>query len=95
MSGLPSEVSFCRSDDQVFAEVDGEIIMMDVVSGDYIGLNAVGSSIWGLIEVPKTLEQICAGLMGEYEIDEQTCRAETEHFLTSMSEKGMIKQNAQ
>jgi hypothetical protein len=46
------------------SEIDGEVVMMNIESGKYIGMNQVGSEIWKILEAgPLTLNQICSALL--------------------------------
>ena len=70
--------------------LDDEIVMMDSEKGMYYNLDPIGSRIWTLLDTPQTLENICTQLMEEYDIDQATCQLETEAFLQSLAERGLI-----
>jgi len=68
-----------------------EVVMMNVLTGDYLGLNSVASSIWKLLEKPISGNDICLHLHEEYEIDEKTCQEKTTDFLTKLEKENLIK----
>jgi Coenzyme PQQ synthesis protein D (PqqD) len=70
--------------------LDDEIVMMDSEKGMYYNLDPIGSCIWALLDTPQTLESLCKSLMNDYDIDETTCQLETEVFLHSLAERGLI-----
>jgi Coenzyme PQQ synthesis protein D (PqqD) len=70
--------------------LDDEIVMMDSEKGMYYNLDPVGSRIWTLLDTPQTLESLCKSLMDDYNIDETTCKLETEAFLQSLVERKLI-----
>ena len=76
--------------DFLASQLGEEIIILDMKSGDYIGLNKVGSAVWKLIDEPTTLDEIIQSLLTSYDIDEEQCRSEVTTFLTGMVEKNAI-----
>ncbi len=44
-----------------------------LLSGVYYGLNAVGASIWNLLQQPRTVSEIRDAILGEYEAEPQQC----------------------
>ncbi|MFM7022573.1 MAG: PqqD family peptide modification chaperone [Flavobacteriales bacterium] len=73
-----------RSDNYVFNEVDGELVMMNIETGSYASLNDTGKAIWLQLENPKTLDAVIADLLNEYEIDRATCEKEVVPFVEKM-----------
>jgi hypothetical protein len=78
-----------RNDGLLTAEVDGELMAMSVEKGICYGLNAVGTRIWALIAEPRTVEELCALLVSEYEVDPAQCRSEVLGLLEDMSAEGL------
>jgi hypothetical protein len=80
------------SEQQVACEVADEVVLLSMQSGQYYGLNAVGASIWRLIQKPRTLAEVRNGLLAEYEdVSAETCDAETLAFVTNMLGLGLIQ----
>jgi hypothetical protein len=79
-----------RRDGWLAAKVGQELVMMSVENGVYIGLNAVGARLWEMIDTPKEVDELCAGLAEEYEVTEEACRAEVESFLADLEQRGAI-----
>ncbi len=80
-----------RKDDQLLSSpLADEIVMMNVKTGDYLGLNGVATSIWNLLEKPITIDEICHELLEEYEIDKATCAEKTIEFLIKLKEDNLI-----
>ena len=80
-----------QSEDQVAAEVDGEVVMMSVEKGNYYGLDEVGSRIWALIETPCTLDELCDALAAEFDVERATCERDVTRFLEEMAEQGLVR----
>jgi coenzyme PQQ synthesis protein D (PqqD) len=57
------------SPDVVFRDLEGEAVILDLTSGRYFGLNAVGTRIWMLLEAGTPIEQIVRTVAEEYAAD--------------------------
>jgi len=80
------------SDQQVACEVADEVVLLSMDNGQYYGLNAVGASIWRLIQTPRTLEEVRDRLLAEYaDVSAETCADETLAFVTTMLELGLVR----
>jgi hypothetical protein len=67
MSSISLESTFIRSKDTMFRDVDGEAVILDLHSGTYFGLNAVGTRIWQLLEQHGRLRTVHNELCREYD----------------------------
>ena len=57
-----------RQGDWLSARVGDELVMMSAASRHYVGLSEVGARIWELIEQPRSLDEVCARLVEEYDV---------------------------
>lgn len=76
--------------DHLFSDLAEEAVILSLRNGKYYGINHVGASIWSIIQKPVTLAEVESHLMNEYEVDEQTCRAEVVLFLETMIREKLI-----
>jgi len=88
---ISDDMIVVRSAEPLTAAIDGEIVMLSPDQGAYFGLNAVGSSIWQLIEVPRTVSSVCRAMTSEYDVDGQTCRTEVVAFLDDLERAGLVE----
>ncbi len=72
------------------AELDGEICLFHPENAQYLNLNATGSAIWTMLEAPTDRDGLVAQLLARYEVEEATCRSETEAFLSEAFALGML-----
>lgn len=72
------------------AKVGGELLMMSVVSGDYVGLNEVGARIWELLEEPQQLDTLCGRLRDEFDVSDEACRSQVETFIKELAKHGAV-----
>lgn len=80
-----------RSDSAVVAEVDGQLVALDVNQGVCYGLNRVATRIWNLIQTPTTADKIVDVLTQEFDVDRATCLAETLYLLTDLQAAGLAR----
>ena len=79
-----------KQGDWLAAKVGDELVMMSAGKGNYLGLTEIGTRIWELVEVPQTIEDLCAQLVTEFDVTQDVCRAEVETFLRELEEHGAI-----
>jgi len=80
-----------RKQDQLFSEIDGEVVMLSVENSEYYGMDKIGSRIWQLIEKPVTLKQLIGILLNEYEVPEEQCKEDTLKFIEQLLEKDLVE----
>jgi hypothetical protein len=86
-----SETSILSQAGNVIAtEVDGEAIIMTIERGQCYGFDAIGTRIWSLIERPTRFGDVCATLLGEYDIDHETCRQDVARLLSELFRERLI-----
>lgn len=73
------------------SKIGDEVVMLDMDSGFYFGLNAVASIIWGKLEKPISFEEVINELLDEFKIDRDTCENDTRSFLNQLLDKNIIK----
>jgi hypothetical protein len=73
------------------SKIGEEVVMLDMDSGLYFGLNSVASIIWVKLEKPISFEEIVDQLLEEYGIDRQTCETDTKVFWDQLLDNNIIK----
>jgi hypothetical protein len=77
--------------DQLSCDLAGEVAILDVKSGMYLGLNTVGARIWQLIQVPTTVDEICKAMVEEYDVAADRCRRDVLALLQELAAKGLVQ----
>ena len=91
MKQLESHTRIRRNPAQVYSEVDGQVVMLNVKKESYYCLNDVGSAIWNELEEPCTYSGLISKIREEFEVDEEQCRKDVEPFLAELVEAGVIQ----
>jgi hypothetical protein len=77
--------------DQVSCALDGDTVILHLGSGTYYGLNAVGSTIWNLIQEPLTIDDIHNRLLQQYEADAGDCKRDLLNLLDDLTKAGLVE----
>jgi len=89
MSSISIESSFVLSEDAIFRDLNGEAVVLDLVSGAYFGLNQVGTRIWQLIEQDGRLQNVLARLGEEYEAAPQQLEHDLLDLVSRLARAGL------
>lgn len=80
-----------RNPELLSVEMDGDLVMMSIESGNYFGVSGVGPTIWEFLESPKNFDQIVAEICASFEVDAPVASADLRKFLDNLAENGMIE----
>ena len=79
-----------KSTHQVSSQLDGEVVLLDINTGDYFKIDPVGSRIWELLEEPTTLSSLCKTLTAEFDISAERCRADVTTFIEKLVSLSLV-----
>ena len=75
----------------VGCEVGGEMVLLDLNSGTYFGMNAVGAEIWRQLNLGRSFDEIQQHLLERYRVSAQQCESEVLAFVGVLSQRGLIR----
>jgi hypothetical protein len=70
--------------------VGDEIVLLDLASGQYFGLDKVGMRIWECISGGQSLAETVASLVAEYEVGEEQASKDVIDFVTNLVDRGLL-----
>lgn len=74
-----------RFADDVFAQdVDGEMVLLDMNTENYFGLDSVASDIWKLLQEGKTIQETYDALLAMYDVEPETLKNDLETFIKTL-----------
>jgi len=76
---------------QVSTNLEGQVVILNLKSGVYFGLSAVGARIWELLEKPIEVSRIRDTILAEYQIDAERCENDILSILENMEQAGLIE----
>ena len=85
---LDSVVSAAR--EQVSSDLGSEVAILGLRRNVYYSLDGVGKRVWELIQTPRTVREVLATLVSQYDVDAGRCREDLLGLLRKMQEEGLI-----
>ena len=88
----PSLNDSVKIDDQVvFRELEGEMVLLNLETGIYFGLDPVGTRIWTLLREHESLQQVFEVLLQEYDVPEPVLKADLLRLARELSSHGLAR----
>ena len=87
----PTLASVVRIKENVlFQESDGESVLLNLTSGVYFGLDALGTRIWQLLSDYEVLAEIAGAIVVEYDVSEERCAADLIALVAALEQNGLV-----
>ena len=78
--------------EQISTDLDGECVVLELKSGEYFGLNELGSRIWSLVSEPMSVNEVRDSILNEYEVDDlKQCELDVCNFIAELVSDGLIE----
>lgn len=78
------------NDGVLFQELQGEAVLLNLNSGIYFGLDAVGTRMWQLIVESEELAAVARSVVEEYEVSEAQCATDLLALVARLEEEGLL-----
>jgi len=79
------------SKENVSCALGDEAAILHMRSGVYYGLDPVGARIWKLLDQPKSVEDLRAVILDEYEVEPGICESDLLALLEKLRTEGLIE----
>jgi Coenzyme PQQ synthesis protein D (PqqD) len=74
----------------VARKVGNEAVILDLVSGNYFGLDPVGARMWQLMETGTSLAAVCDALVAEYDVSREALQRDVLALAGDLVEKKLV-----
>lgn len=81
---------YARNSKTISGRLEDEMVMLDIDQGKYFSLNQTATTIWGLLEKPMDIDEICKRLVEEYDVGIEQCTREANDYVAEMLKLGLI-----
>jgi hypothetical protein len=71
-------------------ELAGETVLLNLESGVYYGLDAVGTRAWNLLAEERTLADVCTIMLEEFEVTHDTLQQDLTTLVRELCEKQLL-----
>ena len=76
---------------EVSCKLGEEAAILGLKNSVYYGLNAVGARIWELLREPRSLQEVQAAIVSEYDVSADQAESDLVQFLRGMLAEGLIE----
>lgn len=73
------------------ANVDDDIVILNMATNNYVALDDIGRRIWELIESPRRVDELCAQLCHEFSGDPAQIQSDVLSFLDEMVNEKLVR----
>lgn len=77
--------------DVVFRELEGEAVLLNLESGTYFGLDAVGTRIWQLIEQFGALAAVLDRIVSEFDVSAAEAETDLLELVRQLAARGLVE----
>ena len=82
---------FSIPEDVLFQDVNDEVVLLDLASEHYFGLDEVGARVWMLLKEQKAAGQIVEELLQEYDVERAELEGDVLDLLAQLLDAGLIR----
>jgi len=79
-----------RENGVTWQEIDGELVILDLVSSTYLTTNGSGAFVAKLLETDRSAEDLTTALVTEYGVERAVAARDTEAFLAELRRRELL-----
>lgn len=76
--------------DVVARAVGDEMILLDLETGTYFTLNAIGAIVWRGLETSVSFEAMATAIVENYEVDAVTALSDIDEYVAQLIAEGLV-----
>jgi hypothetical protein len=77
--------------DVLFSVLDGQAVLLNLATGVYHGLDAVGTRIWELLSEHDSLRAVRTAMLDEFDVEPEQLDRDLRDFLSELSGRGLLE----
>lgn len=78
------------SPDVVFRQMEGEMVLLDLATATYFGLDIVGARLWELLHDDNSLERAFTVMRDEYDVAPPVLERDLLRLLEQLRQRGLV-----
>jgi hypothetical protein len=82
--------TYQRSPDAIARAFDGEMVLLNVATGDYFALNETGTTVWEAIGAPATVDDVASRISQRHDVDVSQAKGDVLDFLSELQNRGLV-----
>lgn len=84
-------LSVAAAKEQISSDLGEEVVILNLRTGVYHGLDAVGARIWNLLQESRTVNDIQDVLLTEYDVESDRCQRDLLELLQKLADEGLVE----
>lgn len=90
---MKSDTIIERNSNMLVADMDGELVMMDVDQGSYFSVNPVGAHVWTQLETPHSIAGLIESVHKAFNTaDAEQVSEDVKRFLADLASHGLVRE---
>jgi len=77
--------------DVVWRDLEGEVVILNLATATYFGLEGVGNEIWRFLAEHRSTEHLVETLCDTFDVTPEQLQRDLDSFIAELAEKGLIK----
>ena len=83
-----------RGNEYVYSDVAGEVVMMNITTGNYASFNETGNVVWYILDRAKTVQIIIDELALAHKVTPEQCQTDLLPFLEKLVDRKILVEAA-
>jgi hypothetical protein len=71
-------------------DMDDEVVVLNMATGRYYGLNEVAGQVWKWVQEPRTRDELLALLLDEFEVEPAQAAPDLDALLGDLQDRALI-----
>ena len=88
--GVTASDQFTIHPSVICRELSGETVLLNLESGVYYGLDPVGTRVWQLLQLGKTIDGVCEVMLDEFDVSQDVLRDDVTRLVGELHERGIV-----
>ncbi|MHC4456584.1 MAG: PqqD family protein [Planctomycetota bacterium] len=88
--GISSDTTFKTSENIAWRNVNEEVVILHLKSGEYFTLNDVGQFIWLAVADQKNMGEIRQKVVDAFDISPEKASEDIDEFISRMLDEGLL-----
>ncbi|HVZ76996.1 MAG TPA: PqqD family protein [Gemmatimonadaceae bacterium] len=76
--------------DQLSTQLSGETVILALQSGQYFGLDPVGTYIWEFLREPRRVHEVVAHVVSRYDVSDEQCTRDVLALMGELASHGLV-----
>lgn len=80
-------------EDQISTEIEDELVVLQLDTGKYFGIDGVGPRVWELLQEPLTVGELEDRLIDEYDVSRERLQQDIDSLLAELDDAELIERH--